>query len=179
MASIFGIIVPGQLPFTNFQQVDANKWSAIVEVYTPTTEVMFFLTGVTPLPDSMGATLMFSFDGNDYASLENATLTTQRPSTPVAVPWTNTPLRISLGILLDHLSNLPTQPSFRQPNGSLLTEQEVSEYGVRVATDLVNYLSSFEFGGNFNLNRDLPSLFEKWLKRFKEKSEREGSWWRK
>ncbi|XP_053206733.1 protein OPI10 homolog [Panonychus citri] len=187
--SAFGIIVSGRLVQTDFQPVDAGKFLITIPSPESLNHIVVFLTGTSPLPVEMGASVYFSWPdptspptwqylgyiSNDKPSaifritkLKNATpANTFAFSQPIVAQYAQ------IGISCEPLTQIAqlTADITVNPMGS----DSLVTYAAKTAENLFNYTCSFARTILPNTNEQyVPlSIIQQWYTNFMRRVEQD------
>lgn len=201
---VLGLIIPGGPVRTDFVQVDASgtKWSLTLnspgDLPSPLTlvnELVCFLGA--PLPPTHGLLLYWQLsycDNNGTTTQEQQSgfellgaLTTDRPSEILRTGWSEhdqflaippqQPARITIGVSIEPLDSVRNLVQNNNATGSVVRPLVAQ----KIAQDLYNFMQSFDTGGAVgNQQMVVPSnIFERWWKRFENKSKRDPNFFLK
>jgi len=167
---IFGIMVPGELPFFNFELVNDML---VVDIPNPSTvsTLAFFLN--VPLPDGLAGALYYSpppFEGLQFIGAIANTRPSDIFNTGFALnPHVNEISTLKLVVKIEPLENIKELVQLTNSN------ELQKEFAKKVALNLYNFMLSYNKEGMLpGVQADeflvIPSNFlEKWLVKFDEK----------
>jgi len=178
---VFGLLIPGRPVRTDFIPVDPSNMKFAMTLSPDDNplaiaDVVFFLLPGINLPPDHGAVLFWSVQGgNGFETL--GAIGPNRPSGVFRTAWGNheaildaiqrsngLPIAVTLGVSIEPLANIV--------NLDIATKgvEDRVQTAKQIATDLFNYMSSFDLN-TYNDGLVVPrNIFDRWLKRFEAKS---------
>lgn len=188
--ALFECIVPGNLPISNFVQIEVQKWSAPIG-FAPES-VIVFLTGVEPIPDGLGLGVYLAKESDGVFSYVGH-LTNERPSaifrTPSSVLEIFDGVPVVLGIALESMETLLNLGVTNEQNESQFRAVSQLEIGRRLSLDLYNSVMSYArtlpqdvaFYLGISPNEEVvcapAAWMDKWKVRIETKMTKDSSWW--
>ncbi len=159
----FGFVIPGRIPIysESFRQIEPLKWTIDVENSHQIRDVVMFLTQPLAFPNMAIGCFITGPPFTRWHFI--GSLTNENPSGVFRVRWPKdegAPTACQLGISILPLQELAALEA-------TLPGTELVDFGKQVATDLWNYLESFEVMQSYG--QMLLPLFNRWMQRFEDR----------
>jgi hypothetical protein len=167
-APLFGVVVPGRFPQTDFVTIDNTK--CVTELHNPlgVNELTFFLLPNTPIPPGYGAVLYYSVPPFQNWEVLGCVFP-DKPSGIFRTGWSTKehmigcPL-VQLGVSIESYDTIQ--------NLELIMSgvDDRHAFAHKIATDLFQYMSSFSQPTHVGEMMMVPTnILDRWMERFDRK----------